>query len=111
MSINVFYYAFGSKNAGGTVSSRLTVNENGTYQANSGRSYNPVIVNVQPNLQDKTVTANGTITADEGYDGLDEVTVAVPPQIKTLDEVPETKDTDIIIVSGIYYLWKEGVSA
>lgn len=77
MSINVFYYAFGSKNAGGTVSNRLTVNENGTYQANSGSSYNPVIVNVQPLLQTKAATENGVVTADSGYDGLSTVTVGV----------------------------------
>lgn len=29
-------------------------------------------------LQDKTATANGTIKADEGFDGLSKVTVNVP---------------------------------
>lgn len=30
--------------------------------------------------------------------------------IKTLDNVPLEKDTNIIIVNGVYYLWKEDVS-
>ena len=33
---------------------------------------------IEPNLQEKTITANGTYTADSGYDGLGTVTVNVP---------------------------------
>ena len=34
-------------------------------------------IEIIPKLQDKTVTENGTVTADEGYAGLREVTVNV----------------------------------
>ena len=34
-------------------------------------------IGTDPNLQDKTITENGTYTADEGYDGLGTVTVEV----------------------------------
>ena len=36
-----------------------------------------VVVAVQPNLQSKTATENGTVTADSGYDGLSSVVVNV----------------------------------
>lgn len=38
----------------------------------------------QINNQDKTVTANGTYTADSGYTGLGEITVALPLDTKTI---------------------------
>lgn len=60
----------------------LTVTENGTTTAPSGKAYSPVTVNVPtptPSLQSKsvTVTQNGTqsITPDSGYDGLSSVAV------------------------------------
>ena len=41
------------------------------------RSYAEKIRAAKPVLQDKTITENGTYTADEGFDGLGEVTVDV----------------------------------
>lgn len=55
----------------------LSVNENGTTVAPEGTAYSPVSVSVQPNLQSKTATENGTVTPDTGYDGLSEVVVDV----------------------------------
>lgn len=56
----------------------LTVNQNGTTTAPEGKAYNPVITNVQPPLQQKTVSANGDVTPDTGYYGLSKVIVDVP---------------------------------
>lgn len=54
-------------------------------------------VNVQPKLQNKTVTKNGTYVADRGYDGLDEVTVNVDTR------KPETTLTEKIKNNGVYH--------
>lgn len=48
--------------------------QNGTTDVTEYASAN---VNVQPNLQSKTATQNGTITPDSGYDGLSSVVVNV----------------------------------
>jgi hypothetical protein len=60
------------------------ITKNGTYLAASDNAYgfSSVSVNVQPALQDKTgvlVQTNGThtFTPDEGYDGMNSITVAV----------------------------------
>ena len=55
----------------------LSVTENGTTVAPEGTAYSPVSVNVQPTLQIKTATQNGTVTPDAGYDGLSSVVVKV----------------------------------
>lgn len=50
------------------------ITQNGTHDVTQYASAN---VNVQPNLQSKTVTQNGTITPDQGYVGLSSVVVNV----------------------------------
>ena len=50
------------------------------------------------------ITENGTYNVKDKA----EAVVNVSEQIKTLDSVPDTKVADIIVVSGDYYLWKEG---
>lgn len=62
---------------GGATVEPLSVAQNGTYTAPSGKAYSPVSVSVTPNLQSKTVTQNGTVTPDQGYDGLSSVVVNV----------------------------------
>lgn len=82
------------------------ISANGTYDASddSADGYSEVVVNVPtpaPNLQDKTVTQNGTVTADQGYDGLDEVTVNVQP---TLQNKTVTQNGTVSADSGYYGL-------
>lgn len=68
----------------------IEFNQNGVYTPQSVHAdvdgWNQVTVNVntQPTLQDKTVTENGSYTADSGYDGLGTVTVAVSVPISPL---------------------------
>ena len=79
MALDLKSYIAGIKNAIGysVITKRLNVTANGTY-CEDGKAYTPVSVNVQPTLQSKSVTENGTVTPDEGYDGLSSVNVAVP---------------------------------
>lgn len=57
------------------------ITENGTYTPTSPNiGFSSVVVNVTPTLQDKTVSiatlvSGGTITCDEGYDGLGTITL------------------------------------
>lgn len=73
----------------------LDVNENGTYTAPQGQAYSPVVVDVQPDLEEKTVTIteNGTTTIlpTEGKDGISELelTVDIPSKPE------QTKSTNI----------------
>ena len=50
------------------------ITQNGTHDVTQYASAN---VNVQPNLQSKTATQNGTVVPDQGYDGLSSVVVNV----------------------------------
>ena len=61
-----------------------TQNANGTYDTTTN---NEVVVNVQPTLQSKTVTENGTVTPDTGYDGLSEIVVDVAGGVLTTKNI------------------------
>lgn len=57
----------------------LSVTENDTYTAPSGKAYSPVMVNVQPNTNFKYISSNGEYFAgDDELDGYSSVTVSVP---------------------------------
>lgn len=62
----------------------LEITENGTYEAEDGYAYNPVIANVAFDLVPKTITKNGTYKAEnEGHDGYSEVDVTASSALIT----------------------------
>lgn len=72
--------------------SPLDVTSNGTFDAGSGNAYNPVTVNVKPNVSSKTIDENGTYKAsDDGVDGFSQVVVDIEPNLveKTITEEGE----------------------
>lgn len=69
----------------------LTATENRTYNAGTGKAYNPVVVAVpEPTLIAKNISQNGTYNAsDDNADGYSSVTVDVKGyQIKNIANVP-----------------------
>lgn len=109
--MDILSYTLGKKAGGGGTPATLiekNVNANGTYNASSDNAdgYSKVVVNVTPNLQNKSITIeeNGatTITKESGYDGLNNVsvTVDVPSGGFKLYCPPDMQSSDI---EAIFY--------
>lgn len=65
----------------------VTLATEGTYCEND--------IKVSAKLQTKTATANGDITPDDGYCGLEKVAVNVAPKLQTKTATPTTAQQDI----------------
>lgn len=83
----------------------LSVTTNGTYTATSGvDGYSPVVVDVEPDVGTKTITANGTYAASaDDLDGYSSVTVAVskdfyPKEHATLDDATRVESDDMRVL-------------
>jgi hypothetical protein len=74
--------------------------------------YNPVTVDVQPNLQSKTATENGTVTPDTGYDGLSSVVVNVSGGGDVDPALPaEYQEVDYLTFSQAQYMLVENLNS
>lgn len=103
-------YTTGVVKVGAIQTETKTITANGEYSPAIGKYFSGVTVNVPssggttPSLQSKTVTpttSKQTITADDGYDGLDTVTVnAISTQTKSA--TPTTSQQTISADSGKY---------
>lgn len=99
---------YGASDEGKVVSSgalvaqtSVTKTANGTYDTTTN---NEVVVDVAPNLQSKTATENGTVTPDQGYDGLSSVVVDVSGGGSNVivDTIPPTSDVGTVGQLYIY---------
>lgn len=84
-----------------------TIHKNGTHKPAEGHAFNSVVVDVQPELQEKVVNANGEVTADSGFYGMKKVTVDVKP---TLQEKTATGNGEVVPDAGFDGLSKVNVA-
>ena len=81
----------------------VTLATEGTYCEND--------VKISAKLQTKTATANGDITPDDGYCGLEKVVVNVAPKLQTKTATPTTAQQDITPYANYNGLSKVTVEA
>lgn len=74
------------------------IKQNGTHEAPADHGYNKVVVDVQPTLQEKEITANGEHSPDSGYQGFSKVTVNVadiPAVLQEKTVYPSTSEQTV----------------
>ena len=76
-------------------------NKDGVLLKTAGK-YCPEDIIVKPNLQTKTATANGDISPDDGYCGLEKVTVNVPAPTLQTKTVTPTKSQQTVTPDSNY---------
>lgn len=95
------YDGLSSVTVNGIQTETKTITDNGTYTPTSGKYFNSVTVDVQPNLQAKTVEPSEsvqTIISDSTYQGLSKVTVSAISNTYVGSGVPQ-KTAAIIVPS------------
>ena len=100
----------GSGGGGGDITvESLSVTDNGTYTAPSGKAYSPVSVDVQPTLQPIKITENGVYTVPSGYDGYGTITVEVETmrEVTTLWTNESTSNPSTITLSDDFDAYDE----
>lgn len=102
------YVTFGSGGGKEEQEKSVTYTENGEYEVTpeEGKTLSSVSISVDvptptPNLQPKTVTENGTVTPDTGYDGLSQVIVNVPSSAIPVDVSTDAEMTALLTADNV----------
>ena len=112
LSLSDYPSAIASIQTGGNYS-QLNVTENGSYSPGTYGvdAFDYVEVLVQPSLQSKSVSINGTVTPDQGYYGLSAVVVDVPQSVTGFTEKDVTEgninitnlnNSASVVASGVF---------